>query len=50
MFTQAGANKMIGWFSAAGAPKMYWGVTAARALFQGAALATHVVAVELYGK
>lgn len=50
MFTQAGANKMIGWFSAAGAPKMYWGVTAARALFQGAALATHVVAVEVYGK
>lgn len=48
MFTQTGATKMIQVFPA-GAKTIYWSVTGARALFQGIALAMHVVAVEGYG-
>jgi outer membrane protein assembly factor BamB len=49
MFTQSGATQMILLFPG-GAPTIYGGVTAARALLQAVALAAHVIAVEVYGK
>jgi hypothetical protein len=49
MFTQHGANKIIGKFPG-GFEQIYGGVVAARAIFQVLAVGTHVISVEVYGK
>lgn len=49
MFTQTGANSVRDTFKG-GAPTLYGVVTAGRAVAQGIALATHVLAVYVYGQ